>query len=424
MRRAVLMSVVPALFLASSLEPGSEAQGASTYTTLYSFTGKNQNGEYPSGPLLFDSEGAIYGTTTGGGGGTGINGVVFKLTPGSSGWSESVLHAFTGGNDGEAADSGVVFGPSGVLYGTTYGGGNSPYGGSYGTVFELTPSGSSWTHTVLYNFQGGLSGTGPGPVVLGSNGALYGTTFYGGKPKTPGCPGVGCGIVFELTQSGGTWTENVLHSFAHANGNNPLGPLVVGGDGTVYGVTNSGGPTGRGVVFSLTPSGTSWTYTVLYAFTGGNGNDDGFEPSYGLVAGANGVMYGVTAEGGPGPCYSGQGCGTVFEMVPPAGGQGWTIKILYDFAGGNDGANPVSLMLGEDGNLYGTTYFGGSSKCNEGCGTVFQLSPNGSTWTETVLYRWTGSTQGSTVALQNSLLYGTTFQLGTSNLGSVFTLTP
>ena len=428
MRRYILFSVALLFVLASLLEFGSVAQGSPQYTTIYSFTGKNGDAAEPSGPVLLDSEGAIYGTSTAGGGGPYQNqGTVFKFTPppGSGGaWTESILHDFTGGADGDAADTGVLFGPGGVLYGTTAGGGASPYGGSFGTVFELTPpSGGGWTHTVLYSFQGGTTGSYPGALVLAPNGALYGAAYEGGPRRSAGCPGVGCGLIFELTEQAGTWHEMVLHSFAYANGDNPNTPLVLGSDGTLYGTTAIGGPTGGGVVFALKPSGSTWTYTILHTFAGGGGND-GDEPSYGLVSGPNGVLYGVTYIGGPGSCNAGQGCGTVFEMSPASGG-GWTEKVLYSFAGGNDGSEPVSLILGDDGNLYGTTFFGGSSNCYEGCGTVFELSPDaGGGWTETVLYRWTASSRGSAVAFRNGVLYGTVFVFGASNLGSVFTLVP
>jgi hypothetical protein len=158
-------------------------------TTIWSFTGNNGDGEYPfpEGQLPFDSNGAIYGTTAGGG--TGYNGTVFQLVPPTvqgGAWTENVLYRFAGGADGRQPSMGVVFDQARNLFGTTQFGGNAQAcGGGCGTIFELSPPsepGGPWTHTVLYTFQGGFDGQYPGEVLFGSNGSLYGTTISGGTP--------------------------------------------------------------------------------------------------------------------------------------------------------------------------------------------------------------------------------------------------
>ena len=169
-----------------------------TETPLYQFT-DGADGGYPQGTLVFDSAGNLYGTASGGG--TGNNGVVFKLTHSGSGWTESVLHTFTGSPDGSAPIAGVTFDANGNLYGTTDGGGGS----DDGTVYELSPSGSGWTENVLYAFQYSNDGASPyAGVVLDPEGNLYGTTIYGGAGNG--------GTIFELMPSNGNWIFSVLYS--------------------------------------------------------------------------------------------------------------------------------------------------------------------------------------------------------------------
>jgi len=195
-----------AVLLAVAVYGGHIQTQAQTLTTIWSFTGSNGDGEYPypHGHLVFDSNGAMYGTTAGGG--TSYNGTVFQLIPptvSGGAWTENVLYRFTGGSDGRQPSTGVVFGQDGALYGTTYNGGGTPQacGGGCGVVFKLTPpgvAGGAWTQSVLYAFQGVFDGQAPGQVVFGPNGTLYGTTPSGGPAFGP-CRRIGCGTVFQLT---------------------------------------------------------------------------------------------------------------------------------------------------------------------------------------------------------------------------------
>jgi uncharacterized repeat protein (TIGR03803 family) len=436
-----------AVLLAVAVFGGAILAQAQTLTTIHSFTGyTNGDGEYPYSPqqLPFDSNGALYGTTAGGG--STQWGTVFQLVPPKTqggAWTENVIYTFLGNADGAQPQSGVVFGQNGNLYGTTYFGGNEQMcGGGCGTVFELSPPaqpGGAWIHTVIYTFQGRYDGQGPGEVVFGPNGALYSTTFSGGTAGVL-CMGnprnhVGCGTVFELTppvQQGGSWTKTILHNFPiqAGDGQHPSPEVVFDSQGNLYGTAGSGSK-GHGMVFELTPpaggSG-AWTESVPYNFTGGS---DGAYPGGGVVPGPNGVLYGTASQSG-GSTYS----GVVFELKPTGGGQ-WTETVLHSFpAFKGDGTVPGStLALDQSGNLYGTTLFGGTTACstpldgNIGCGTVFKVAPPSSDggWTETVLHTWPNNGQfpyETVVVLHNGLLYGTADQLGTKKLGSVFTMVP
>ncbi|MFI5115931.1 MAG: choice-of-anchor tandem repeat GloVer-containing protein, partial [Terriglobales bacterium] len=262
---------------------------------------------------------------------------------------EKVLYTFQGGTgDGAFPQAGLIFDTAGNLYGTTSLGG--AYG--FGTVFELTPTaGGTWTEKVLYSFKNdGTDGSNPkAGVIFDAAGNLYGTTSLGGAGV---CQGAGCGTVFELTPAaGGTWTEKVLHSFGGAtDGVIPEAGLIFDAAGNLYGTTGYGGPYNWGTVFELTPAaGGTWTENVLYSFQGGA---DGAGPAAGLVFDAAGNLYGTTEVGGAGVCQ-GNGCGTVFELTPAAGGT-WTENVLYRFQSGADGANPYdALIFDAAGNLYG-----------------------------------------------------------------------
>ena len=240
-------------------------------------------------------------------------GTVFSLTlPASPGaaWTEAVLYSFTGASDGGLPCAGVTIGAGGVLYGTTIAGGTF----DWGTVFSLTPPaspGAAWSETVLHSFASGRNGASPyAAVVIGPGGGLYGTTSTGGTAecgtvftlKPPASPG-------------GAWTEGTLYSFACApDGNGPVASVVMGGDGALYGTTGSGGDgncsSGCGTVFSLTPPaspGGAWTEAVL-GF--GGSPSEGASPRAGVVIGPGGVLYGTTLDGGI------SNNGTVFAWKP------------------------------------------------------------------------------------------------------------
>jgi uncharacterized repeat protein (TIGR03803 family) len=235
---------------------------------------------------------------------------------------------------------------------------------------------------VLYAFQSSPDGSLPsGPLIFDSKGDLYGTTYGGGA---------GYGIVFEVGPSGsGGWKETILYTFqGGSDGANPNAGLIFDQAGNLYGTTSAGGANKDGTVFELSPSGSGeWTETVLYSF--GASSSDGAFPSSSLIFDGLGNLYGTTQGGGVSSYCGSGGCGTVFELSPNGSG-GWKETVLYSFgANSSDGSQPNSpLTFDRKGNLYGTTPGGGNS-CEEllfnGCGTVFELSPNGSGgWTETV----------------------------------------
>jgi uncharacterized repeat protein (TIGR03803 family) len=358
-----------------------KAGGGWTEKVLHSFKANGKDGYYPSGSLIFDASGNLYGTTSTGGAHSA--GTVFELTPAAGGiWGERILHNFNyGAKDGNSPQASLIFDASGNLYGTTYGGG--VHGG--GTVFELTPAaGGNWTERLLHSFKNDANGWAPGSTLTrGAAGSLYGTTIFGGDLGC-GSNGAGCGTVFELTsKAGGGWTERALCRFNGKDGESPSSSVIFGASGSLYGTTALGGDLtcgngyGCGTVFKLTPkAGGRWPESVLHEFNA-NGKD-GTYPEGGLVFDASGSLYSTTYEGGALSCYYGYGCGTVFELTPTAGG-GWTEKVLHTFSNnGRNGSGPVaSLIFDASGNLYGTTIRGGDQSCgnSDGCGTVFEIKP-------------------------------------------------
>ncbi len=258
-----------------------------TETRIHDFT--NSDGEQPSGDLLLDSAGNLYGTTCYGG--TGELGTVFTLIPSDGAWVQSVLHSFTGGYDGGCPKSGVVLDAAGNVYGTAYDGGTH----GEGLVYQATPSGSE---TVLYSFTGGSDGSLPtAGVIFDSSGNLYGATAQGGAG--------GSGVVFELSPGNGGWVYSQIYPLP-GGGWGPYERLVMDAGGNLYGTMYESGSSGYGVIFKLTPSNGSWNYTPLHIFTGG---DDGAYPS-GLVLDSNGNLYGVASYGGV------SNYGVVFEIMP------------------------------------------------------------------------------------------------------------
>jgi hypothetical protein len=372
----------------------------------------------------------------------------------SAEWKEQVLYSFQGVTDGQLPLGGIVFDSKGNLYGATTQGGatNCSPLADCGTVFQLTPpakKGDSWTETVLYVFKGAKQGDGDEPaggLLIDSQGNLYGTTAYGGTGDCVllGVEG-GCGTVFELSppqQKGDAWTETILYSFPTAKrGYLPNGDLVFDSAGNLYGATEYGGGKGTncdgfyqycGAVFELSPpktKGGKWTEKVLHAFAGGT---DGANPNGGPLLDGKGNVYGTTYMGGDqnGECAGG-GCGTAFELDPPAKtGGAWKEKIIHRFQGGQDGDNPwAGLVFGENGDPYGTTLTGGA---NGGGGTVFRLTPpsNGSgPWKKVILYGFNGTGGGldaeSPIVFDSKgNLYGTTLDSGGNYYGTVYRLRP
>ncbi len=275
----------------------------------YSFTGGG-DGAYPAfGDLVFDHAGNIYGAAEGG---IGIPGTVFELTRTGNSWSFSLLYSFTHAGDG-FEPSGVTL-QAGDLYGTTFEGGPGEL--ADGTVFQLTPSGSGWAENTLYTFQVGF-GDGGNPysqVTFDGAGNMYGSTS--GINRGFHYPGT----VWELMPSGGSWTFSMLYDFSvglppHCSGAGPVySPLTMDQAGNLYGTTYGDGAYCAGNVFKLSPAGGGqWTYTSLHDFTGGS---DGGLPESNVLIDANGNLYGTAYSGGDLADCVGGGCGVVWEITP------------------------------------------------------------------------------------------------------------
>jgi uncharacterized repeat protein (TIGR03803 family) len=401
---------------------------AQTESVVYSFCAMSNcvDGSDPVGNLVMDGSGNLYGMTgsggiTGGGCQSYGCGTVFERTAAGT---LQTLYTFYGAPDGNNPMNGLVRDSTGNLYGTTAYGGNA--GGVCGTIgcgiaFELVKAGTTYTEKVLYAFAGGTDGANPGSgLVRDTSGNLYGTTVTGGGS---GCnAGTGCGTVFEITSAG---NEEVLYSFTgNADGASPSASLILDAAGNLYGTTPYGGNLGGvcasrgcGVVFKVTPAGQE---TVLYTFKAGV---DGQSPMAPLVRDGKGNLYGTTSTGGDvtNPwCRTEQnGCGVVFELTEKG-----VLRTLYAFKGyPKDGQHPIAgVAFDKQGNLYGTTDWGGSS--NDGA--VFKLAPGG---VETVLHGLTGGTDGenpfgSVVLDAQGNLYGTAIYGGAFGDGVLFKVIP
>jgi uncharacterized repeat protein (TIGR03803 family) len=324
----------------------------------------------------------------------------------------AVIYSFAGDADGEYLDTDLVMDAAGNIYGTSVQGGDF----ASGTVWRLSPSGNTWVHTVLYSFRGGTDGGEPYKgVTLDAAGNLYGTAVTGG---TGDCEG-GCGVAYKLTNSGGTWTQSVIHYFSTgADGSGPGAGLTLGDDGDFYGMAPTGGTLGHGTIFRLheKKNGT-WQLSVVHTFTGG---DDGSGGSVGRLLFRGRHLYGTATSGGV------NGQGTVYELTPARTGE-WGFKVIYSFKGQPDGGFPYGGMVFDAlGDLYGPTYYGGAS----GLGSVFQLTPRHSgEWKESVLHSFAGGSDGegslgNLVFDQAGDLLGTTAGGGTAGDGVIFKLAP
>src|SRR5579872_3363417 len=403
-----------------------------TEQVLYSFVPRT--GMAPTASLILDAEGNLYGTASAGNQNS-PNGSVFELSPSvGGGWTETEILTFKHIQDGWNPSTPLVADAAGNFYTTTLQGGTSNTNciNGCGVVFELPrTSGGGWAETVLYSFQDTTDGSQPhGGLVLDANGDIYGTTYWGGNLSD--CGGYGCGVVFKLSRSAGGWKETVLHTFTGGvDGAHPSASLIFDASGNLYGTTYAGGnvtdcpsTVGCGVAFELSVSGISWKENVLHTFSG----QDGANPLAGLIFDTDGNLFGTTYSGGDLKACSSQGCGAVFELS--RGNKAWKENLLYSFGGGQHGGNPAAnLIFDPSGNLYGTTLLGGNSKeCENGCGTVFELSPAGSVWNEAVLHAFTAHGDGSLPSAGLILdhegnLYGTTDQGGTAADGAVFEVT-
>ena len=400
-------------------------------TTLYAFTG-NADGAQPEGGVVLDPAGNVYGTTTYGGNFGGENcgtagcGVAFKVDPRGH---ESLLHSFTGpSGDGANPTEGVTRDSAGRLYGLT------PF--FQAALYELQPSATfcaavlcPWHESILYNNSdyGQIGDLPTGIPVLDAQVNVYATSNTGGSGTN--CDG-GCGFVFKVDPQGQATT---IYNFqGGSDGATPTGQLLLAADGSLYGTTVSGGA-GFGTVYKIDADGNE---LVVYPFTGGN---DGFSPYSGVLTDEQGNLYGTTVVGGlhSNTCIGGT-CGVVFELTPNQNGS-WTEHVLYSFLGGPDGGNPYGgLLRDSQGNLYGTTYYGGICQYGPYCGTVYKLDSAGN---KTTLWNFQCGADGcepefgSLVMDQQGSLYGTTSfggDLSVTNpacleflgCGTVFRLTP
>ncbi len=384
-----IAAIVSSAFLASCargtnpyapLAP-SVVQHATGYALLYSFKSGEDAG-YPYASLT-PLNGTLYGTTYGGGGGYEW-GTVFKI---STTGEEHVLYRFKAGTkDGAHPFAGLVA-VNGTLYGTTYQGGAN----GAGTVFSVNASG---VEHLLYSFKGGKDGQYPYSRLLDVNGTLYGTAYQGGVSP-------GWGVVFKVSTAG---DEHVIYSFKAGNdGAHPYAGLIAV-KGMLYGTTYQGGASGAGTVFRVSPSGDE---RVIYSFKGAS---DGQYP-YARLLDVKGTLYGTTYSGG-----AALGWGVIFK-VSTSGKE----DVLYRFKANADGAHPYYAgLIEQNGTLYGTTYQGGA----KGAGTLFSEKPSGGN--DHVIYSFKAGTDGQypyagLIALDGAV-YGTTYQGGASNAGTVFKL--
>jgi uncharacterized repeat protein (TIGR03803 family) len=372
------------------------------------------------------------------------------VSAGARAQSFEVVHNFTGADDGANPVDGFAMGSTGVLYGVASAGGAS----GNGVVFRVMATGKV---TVLHNFTGGADGAAPfGRVIVGPNDTLFGTTMAGGTS--------GAGTVFRLKGK----REKVLYSFAGGtHGAAPQAELTMDDAGNLYGTTSAGGASGNGTVFELVApqkENGAWKEVILYSFGTGT---DGATPLAGVTLDAAGNLYGTTSVGGA------KGFGTVFKLTH---GATWTETIVHHFQDTDDGAYPYAglvadahgnlyggatqggtdgggtifrltpggtsfsvvasvpgaaisgawrnLLIADNGTIYGTTHCDG----DYGAGTLFMLTPSGNGWTYKLLYTFTGGSDGeyaiSNLVMKGGKLYGTALQGGAHDAGVIYRLTP
>jgi uncharacterized repeat protein (TIGR03803 family) len=380
------------------------AASAQTFTSLASFNGSNgASPEYLS--LVQGIDGNFYGTTSQGGLYGGGYGVVFQVTPTGM---LTAIHNFTGAADGGEPYAGLALGLDGDLYGPTNGGG--VYG--VGVIFKINDAGVIRPLHDMTGLAGGFSFY--AGLVLGENGNFYGVSTKGGR--------YGYGAIFEVTPAGKLTS---LYSFTGgADGATPYARLLQLPRGDLYGTAYAGGANGLGTVFKVTPGG---AFTTLHSFTGGA---DGAAPIGGLAAGADGNLYGTTCAMGPANpdnfCSGApSGFGTVFRITPAG-----VLTTIYAFTGAADGSSPrASLVLGSDGNFYGATTWGGTFTfpCElDGCGTIFEVTPAG---VLTTLHTFDGGNSiegyepyGGLVQGTDGGFYGTTVLGGAQGSGIIYSL--
>jgi uncharacterized repeat protein (TIGR03803 family) len=323
----------------SVFELSPNGNGGWNENVIYSFD--YVDGAGPSGPLIFDNAGNIYGTASRGG--DDNNGLVFELSPAGGSWTETVLYCFAGGADGVGPASGVILGPAGNLYGTTEYGGT----GGFGIVFEVSPFGGGWTEQVIYD-PDDTSGYGiTAGLAIDASGNVYGISSEA--------------TAFELSPNGrGGWSSTVIHSFPFRGHYGVYGTPALDQAGNIYGTVRNTGPQGwsAGEVYQLSPRKAKWIAHSLQSWSNGKG------PWSGVVLDAAGNIYGTTLGGS-------NKKGSVFELVRPTGTGSYREDVLWNFDGADGTAPTGRLILDIAGNLYGTTLLGGPSDA----GVVFELTP-------------------------------------------------
>jgi uncharacterized repeat protein (TIGR03803 family) len=368
---------------------------AQAFNVVYSFTGSD--GANPVDGFTADGAGNLYATTFNGG--AYGHGVIFKITSGQ----ESVLYSFQGGTDGANPEGGVLLDSSGNLYGTTTAGGAH----GLGTVYKVSSGGQE---SVLYSFAGGKDGATPkSNLVIDSSGDIWGTTTAGGVHDQ--------GTIFRLwlNKRKNLWYEQRVHVFGDGkDGQVPVAGVFLDAAGNAYGTTSGGGEYGYGTVYELERP--HFRETILWSF---KDEADGAVPYAGVIADSSGNLYGAATEGGEGGQAGG---GTIFELAKQS--TGFTFSVIYPYPGWGISGSFRSLLMDSSGNLYGSTHCDG----NNDSGTVYELSPSGTSWNFNQLYLFSGGSDGqysfSNPVLVNGVLYGTTQYGGANGAGVVWSVTP
>jgi len=379
------------------------AAHAQSFQLIHTFVGPD--GARPAAGVTLDASGKVYGTVRTGHSGSNWGGA-FQMREVNGSWIFNTLHIF----DGQLS-SRVLFGPEGLLYGTSP---NNIAGLPYGYIYTLGPGINActtalcaWNETTIYGFTGGSDGGTPryGDLIFDTSGNMYGTASLGGDSN-------GDGVVYEATRSGSNWTQQAIYTFAGApDGSHPYNGVIFDNGGNLYGTTTGGGSSGNGTVFELTPSGGGWTETILYNFTGGS---DGSFPVSGLIFDNAGNLYGATATGGSG------GGGTVFQLSP--NGSSWNFNLLYSFSGAAQCGPWGSLNFDSQGNLWGTTLCDGANAY----GNLFELTAG--SWTYSSVYDFTDGNDGAEpyarpVFDKSGNVYGTASIGGQHDAGTVWEIT-
>jgi uncharacterized repeat protein (TIGR03803 family) len=372
-------------------------QEGSQFTTTYTFPSADSDGTNVTAGSTLSTNGFLYGTARFGGANSGV---LFRMRPDGSGFEAMKFFGYADLSQGSDASGGVIQGSDGRLYGSLSAGGTAPVGSTaLGTVYGINQDGSGFQ--VLHTFLStGADGRQPmAAPVEGNDGALYGTAYFGG--------GAAAGVIYRVGKDGNGYT--IIHRFTNSvSGQNPSARLLAGQDGRLYGVTESGGPSGGGVVFAISTAGTGFTPLKTFASTGSGLRT----PKGALIQDTNGVLYGTASLGGAG------GFGGLFKIQTNGGGY----TVMHEFsATGGDGRQPeAGLAFGGDSYLYGVTRFGGGAVN----GSLFRIKADGTGYEKLRAFAGTGGDGGNPLAAlvlgPDGTLYGTTSAGGGRNQGTAF----